>query len=75
MLQWWDWFVKVECPVTHWKAQPTYILSAVVFLLGAAGNLVHGELKHNMFVVKSCLFSNDNENKIHQLNCMYTALE
>ena len=50
--------------MTHWKAQPTYILTSAVFLLGAAGNLVHGEMKHNMFVLKSCLFSNDNENKI-----------
>jgi hypothetical protein len=48
-LQWWDWFVKVDSPVTHWKAQPTYILTASVFLLGAAGNLVHGVLKHNIF--------------------------
>lgn len=50
--------------MTHWKAQPTYILAAAVFLLGAAGNLVHGEMKHNMIVLKSCLFSNDNESKI-----------
>lgn len=41
---WWDWFVKVENPVTYWKAQPTYFLAAVVFLLGAAGNLVHALL-------------------------------
>jgi hypothetical protein len=56
LLQWWDWFVKVENPVTYWKAQPTYFLAAVVFLLGAAGNLVHGKLKLNIFVLKSCSF-------------------
>lgn len=38
---WLDWFVKIDNPVTFWKAQPTYILAAVVFLLGAAGNLIH----------------------------------
>jgi hypothetical protein len=43
LLQWLDWFVKIDNPVTFWKAQPTYILAAAVFLLGAAGNLIHGE--------------------------------
>ncbi|XP_021914825.1 uncharacterized protein LOC110827445 [Zootermopsis nevadensis] len=41
---WLDWFVKVDNPLIFWRAQPTYILAALVFLLGAAGNLVHAIL-------------------------------
>lgn len=54
LLQWLDWFVKIDNPVTFWRAQPTYILAAVVFLLGAAGNLIHGECIPNIMGSKSC---------------------
>jgi hypothetical protein len=56
LLQWLDWFIKVGNPVTFWIAQPTYVLEAVVFLLGGAGNLVHGELiPPNIFWLKITL--------------------
>ncbi|XP_069705155.1 uncharacterized protein [Periplaneta americana] len=41
---WLDWFVKVGDPGAFWRAQPTYILAQVVFLLGAVGNLTHAIL-------------------------------
>jgi hypothetical protein len=56
LLQWLDWFVKVDNPLPFWRAQPTYILAALVFLLGAAGNLVHGMLVCNSFASKSHCF-------------------
>jgi hypothetical protein len=52
LLQWLDWFVQIDNPVPFWKAQPTYILAAVVFLIGAVGNLIHGEFVLN--IVDSC---------------------
>jgi hypothetical protein len=54
LLQWIDWFVKIDNPIPFWKAQPTYILAAVVFLLGAAGNLIHGEFIPNIVGSNSC---------------------
>jgi hypothetical protein len=54
LLQWLDWFVKIDNPVPFWKAQPTYILAAVVFLLGAVGNLIHGEFIPNIVGSNSC---------------------
>lgn len=49
--------MKVDNPVTFWRAQPTYILAALVFLLGAAGNLVHGEHIPNIFCSKSYIYA------------------
>ncbi|XP_049812477.1 uncharacterized protein LOC126259609 [Schistocerca nitens] len=37
----WDWFVKVNDPVTMWRAQPTYVLSQLSYILGGLITLVH----------------------------------
>lgn len=73
-----DWFISVTDPRVHWKYQPTYVISQIVYLLGGLATLIHafarggrlpwlwlGILIHGFTVECLCYISPDVDNFWH----------